>query len=82
MFELKSGGWIIDTPGIRELGIWNMSREEISLYFHEFDEYYEQCRFMPCTHTHEPDCRVIQALEDNEIDFNRYESYINIFESL
>lgn len=82
MFNLGDSGEIIDTPGIREFGIFGLEPEELTLYFHDFDEYYENCRFMPCTHTHEPDCRIKEAVENNEIDEERYESYLNIFESL
>lgn len=73
---------ITDTPGIREFGIVNIKREELTLYFDEFNKFYEQCRFMPCTHTHEPSCAIKDALEKGLIDWERYESYINIFETL
>ncbi len=82
MFTLPSGGKIIDTPGIREFGIWGLEKKEVALYFHEFDEFNPKCRYYPCSHTHEPDCAVIEALENGKIDFERYESYLNLFESL
>ena len=82
MFGLPDGGFIIDTPGIREYGLFNINRDELALYFHDFDDYYDKCKYMPCTHTHEPHCAVKEAVESGEIDAGRYESYLNIFESL
>jgi len=73
---------ITDTPGIREFGIVNIKWEELTLYFDEFNEFYERCRFMPCTHTHEPACAIKDAVEKGLIDWERYVSYLNIFESL
>ncbi len=78
----KEGGAVIDSPGIREFGIWNVEREELALYFHEFAAFDENCRFTPCTHTHEPDCAVKNAVENGEIPIERYASYLNIFETL
>lgn len=76
------GGYLIDTPGMREFGIWDLEPEELDGYFVEFQDYLQQCRFLPCTHTHEPGCAVIAAVEEGEIDEGRYASYLNIFESL
>jgi len=73
---------IIDSPGIREFGIVNITKEELTLYFDDFEPYYEKCRFMPCSHTHEPDCEIIRAVETGRIDFERYESYLNIYSSM
>jgi len=81
-FELSGGGEIIDTPGIREFALYGIEPEELTLYFHDFDDHYENCRFMPCTHTHEPGCAIKEAVENDEISIERYESYLNIFESL
>lgn len=82
MYELRGGGLLIDTPGIREFGIQGMPKSELALYYHDFDEYRDKCRFMPCTHTHEPHCAVKEACENGKIDAERYESYINLYESL
>ncbi|MFP4527367.1 MAG: ribosome small subunit-dependent GTPase A [Candidatus Kapaibacterium sp.] len=82
MFDLEGGGAIIDTPGIREFGLWAIEPEELSLYFHEFDEFRHECRFIPCTHTHEPGCAVKDAVETCEIDFGRYESYCFLLETI
>ncbi|MFH1049537.1 MAG: ribosome small subunit-dependent GTPase A [bacterium] len=82
MFALPNGGKIIDTPGVREFGIWGLEKNEVALYFHEFDEFNPQCKYYPCTHTHEPDCAVIEALEKGKIDLERYQSYLNQYDSL
>jgi ribosome biogenesis GTPase len=82
MFAISGGGLMIDTPGIREFGIQGMPKAELALYYHDFDEFRDKCRFMPCTHTHEPHCAVKQACEDGLVDAERYESYINLYESL
>ncbi len=82
IFPLPEGGYILDTPGIREFGIWDMTKEDLAYYFHDFDEYRLECRFTPCTHTHEPGCAVKGALEEGWIDPERYESYLNILETL
>lgn len=82
MFDLPFGGRIIDTPGIREFGIWGLDKNDLALYFHEFDKYKDKCKFIPCTHIHEPQCAVKKALEQGQLDYERYESYLNIFNSL
>lgn len=73
---------IIDTPGIRELAIWNLSKDELHNYFSDFQDFYDDCKYVPCTHTHEPGCAVKKAVEDGIIDAERYQSYLNIFESI
>ena len=82
LFKFPEGGSIIDTPGIREFGIWGLERNELHLYFHDFDDFRLYCKYPLCTHTHEPECAIIDAYENNEIDPQRYESYLNIFDSL
>jgi len=82
MFDLPFGGRIIDTPGVREFGIWGLDKNDLALYFHEFDAYKEQCKFIHCSHIHEPQCAIKKTLEEGKLDYERYESYINIFESL
>ena len=73
---------LVDTPGIRNLGIWDVTPEELAFYFPEMEEYAAQCRFRDCSHIHEPDCAVRLALEDDCISRLRYESYLRIRESL
>ncbi len=82
MFRLPEGGSIVDTPGIREFGIIRMEKAQLALYFHDFDDYYDKCRFMPCSHTHEPGCAVKEAVENGGIDPERYISYVNMYDSI
>ena len=80
MHPLSSGGFIIDTPGIRGFGLVEMNKEELSHYFPEMLRLYEECRFTPCTHTHEPGCRIKEAVENGEISAERYISYLGMLE--
>lgn len=77
-----AGGYVVDTPGIREFGLWDMAPEELSGYFVEMREYLGDCRFQPCTHDHEPGCAVKEAVQNAEIAPERYLSYLNMLESL
>jgi ribosome biogenesis GTPase len=78
MLELPGGGYLIDTPGIRGFGTFDMEREEITSYFKEIFAFSKDCRFNNCTHTHEPGCAVIKAVEDHYIALSRYESYLSM----
>lgn len=80
MHPICSGGFIIDTPGIRGFGLVDLEPEEISKYFPEMLRVMDDCRFMPCTHTHEPGCAVKAALEEGEISAERYSSYLGMLE--
>jgi ribosome biogenesis GTPase len=82
LLKLHEGGYVVDTPGIRELGLITVHRHELVLYFPEIAELVGQCRFNDCTHTHEPGCAVVQAVKDEEIAWTRYASYQAIYESL
>lgn len=75
-------GFVADTPGIREFGIWDMEAPELSGYYVEMREYLGECRFQPCTHDHEPGCAVKEAVVNDEIAPERYVSYLNILQSL
>jgi len=77
---LESGGFIIDTPGIKGFGLLEMKPEELSHYFPEMLRILEKCRFTPCTHTHEPGCAVKAAVETGEILEERYYSYLSMLE--
>ena len=79
MIPLGSG-WIIDTPGIKGFGTFDMEPEEITSYFREIFRFSKDCRFSNCTHTHEPDCAVLKALEDHYIAPSRYQSYLSMLE--
>jgi ribosome biogenesis GTPase len=82
LLKLDQGGYVVDTPGIRELGLIKVHRYELVLYFPEIEALVEQCRFNDCTHLHEPGCAVIEAVEDERIPWSRYASYQAIYESL
>jgi ribosome biogenesis GTPase / thiamine phosphate phosphatase len=76
LIPLDCGGYVADTPGLRELGLWNISPEELPDCFPEFRELAGDCRFGgSCTHVHEPDCVILDAVRSGEIDADRYESY-------
>ena len=80
MYRLASGGTVIDTPGLRGFGLVNLEKEEIARYFPEMLKAAENCRFTPCTHTHEPGCAVKEAVENGEISPERYTSYLGMIE--
>lgn len=80
MYELASGGAVIDTPGLRGFGLVNLEKEEIARYFPEMLRAAEGCRFTPCTHTHEPGCAVKEAVENGDISAERYSSYLGMIE--
>ncbi|MDX1783416.1 MAG: ribosome small subunit-dependent GTPase A [Aequorivita vladivostokensis] len=80
MFDLSFGGQIIDTPGIKGFGVVEMDKEELGDYFPEFFERKENCKFNNCLHLEEPQCAVKEALENEEIAWSRYKSYLQILE--
>lgn len=82
MFNYHDKFKIVDSPGIREYGIWGLDKQDLSFYFKDFYPYAEQCKFPLCSHLHEPGCQVIEAVEKGLIKPIRYESYCNIYESL
>ncbi|MBR1547008.1 MAG: ribosome small subunit-dependent GTPase A [Prevotella sp.] len=73
-------GWLIDTPGIKGFGTFDMEREELTSYFKEIFEFSKHCRFSDCSHTHEPGCAVLKAVEDHYIAQSRYQSYLSMLE--
>lgn len=82
LHRLSSGGWLGDSPGIREFGVWGVEKETLGEYFRDFEPYLGGCRFNTCTHSHEPECAVKKAVEDGAIREARYDSYLRILESL
>lgn len=80
MYRLSGGGYIIDTPGIRGFGLVNLEKEEIYKYFPEMLRCSDNCRFVPCTHTHEPGCAVKQAVDEGLVSPERYNSYLGMLE--
>lgn len=79
MFFLNENSCIIDTPGIKELGLWQIGEKELSHYFPEMRDRLNACKYHNCTHTHEPGCAIKKAVEDGLIAVIRYESYISMF---
>lgn len=80
MLRLPEGGWLIDTPGIKGFGAFDMEPEEISSYFPEIFKFSKNCRFSNCTHTHEPGCAVRKAVEEHYIAESRYNSYLSMLQ--
>lgn len=76
----QGSGWLIDTPGIKGFGTFDMEPEEICGYFKEIFSFSKDCRFSNCTHTHEPGCAVLKAVEDHYIAASRYQSYLSMLE--
>jgi ribosome biogenesis GTPase len=79
MFELPEGGFIIDTPGIKELGVIDIEKQELSHFFPEMRDRMHDCRFHNCRHINEPGCAVLEAVESGEIAQSRYDSYLSIY---
>ena len=80
MFEFMPGSYIVDTPGVKGFGTYDMEVEEISHYFVEFFKLSKDCRYSNCTHTHEPGCAVLEALENGKLAPSRYQSYLSMLE--
>lgn len=80
MIELAEGGYLIDTPGIKGFGTFDIEPEELTSYFKEIFEFSKDCKFNNCTHTHEPGCAVLQAVENHYVSVSRYQSYLNMLE--
>ena len=80
MLALPDGGWAIDTPGIKGFGTFDIERGELTGYFREIFRFSKDCRFSNCTHTHEPNCAVRQAVEDHYIAESRYNSYLSMLD--
>ena len=78
--HVDAPSWLIDTPGIKGFGTFDMEREELTSYFKEIFEFSKQCRFSDCTHTHEPGCAVLKAVEDHYIAQSRYQSYLSMLD--
>lgn len=80
MYPLSEGGYIIDTPGIKGFGLIDINDAELAHYFPEMMRWLPECRFYNCSHTHEPHCAVIEAVERGDIAVSRYESYLKILD--
>lgn len=82
MYPLEGGGYVIDTPGIKSFGLVDVEEAEISHYFPEIFEASKDCKFANCTHRHEPQCAVKEAIKAGKIALSRYESYLSILEDV
>lgn len=82
LIHVKNNTYIMDTPGFSSLYLMGFEKEELKEYFKEFKEYEPECRFLGCSHIHEPDCGVKQALEEGKISRIRYENYVAMYEEL
>jgi ribosome biogenesis GTPase / thiamine phosphate phosphatase len=79
LIRLASGGFVVDTPGLRQFELWKVEPAELASYFIEFRPHIPRCRFPDCSHTHESECAVLDAVHWGQIHFGRYESYLKLF---
>ena len=82
MFPLKFGGYVVDTPGLKYLGLWEVEKDDLKHYFPEFARYLNECKFRNCNHINEPGCAVKAALKNGVIYPERYQSYLKLMEQL
>ena len=78
LIPLRDGGYVVDTPGIRQFQPWDVIPEEVAGFYRDIRPYVSHCRFPDCSHTHEIDCAVKDAVADAHIDARRYESYVHL----
>jgi ribosome biogenesis GTPase len=79
LLPLRFGGYVVDTPGVRQFQLWDVIPEEVDTFFRDLRPYVNLCRFPDCTHTHEVDCAIKDAVADGRLDERRYESYCRLF---
>jgi ribosome biogenesis GTPase len=80
LLALPGGGFVVDTPGVREFGLWNVVKGELGLWYPEFASRLGKCRFPGCSHVHEPQCAIREAVAHGDIDTGRYQRYLRILE--
>ncbi len=82
MNRIDSSTFLVDTPGIREIAPFGIKKEDLAHYFVDLADYLQDCKYKPCTHHHEPGCAVIEAVENDEISVDRYESYLRLLDNI
>ncbi|MBN4066812.1 ribosome small subunit-dependent GTPase A [Simkania negevensis] len=82
LLPIEEGGWCIDTPGIKSFGVWSVDLNDLRSYFLDIQQAGKDCKFPDCTHTHEPDCHVKQAVENQTLSLLRYRSYLKLFKEI
>ena len=82
LMPLPFGGYVVDTPGVRAFGLWDLDAADLDIFFREFQPYIEQCHFHNCTHSHEPRCAVRAAVESAVLSEPRYAAYLRILASM
>ncbi len=80
LIAISTGGFCVDTPGIKSFALWKISKEELSSYFQDLQDFAHLCKYENCTHLHEPDCAVKKAVEKGKIPKIRYESYVSLYD--
>lgn len=82
LLKLSFGGYCVDTPGIRSFGVWDLEPEDLRHYFEDFLQFSHLCMFRDCSHRHEPGCHIQKLVEEDKLSPIRYESYLNLYDSL
>ena len=82
LLDLEHGGWVADTPGFSRLDVSFIKPRNLQYFFVEFEDYLNQCRFNSCTHSHEPGCKVKEAVEEGKVPAQRYRNYLKLLEEI